>query len=55
MTSTVPGYEKIGAFYLDRELESRFDPELEELETVTVRPRKSDVEVRLVALALDSR
>ncbi|MGB6367664.1 MAG: ATP-binding protein, partial [Thermoanaerobaculia bacterium] len=38
-----------------RELENRFDPELEELETVTVRPRKSDVEVRLVALAWDPR
>ena len=36
-----------------RELENRFDPELEELETVTVRPRKSDVEVRLMALAWD--
>jgi hypothetical protein len=38
-----------------REFENRFDPELEELETVTVRLRKSDVEVRLVALAWDPR
>jgi hypothetical protein len=38
-----------------RELENRFDPEQEELETVTVRPRKSDVEVRLVTLAWDPR
>jgi len=33
------------------ELHDRFAPESEELETVTVRPRRSDVEVRRVALA----
>ncbi len=33
------------------ELEERFDPEAEELATQSVRPRKSDIEVRLVALA----
>ena len=32
-------------------LEERFDPQAEELTTQSVRPRKSDVEVRLVALA----
>ena len=33
------------------ELEDRFDPAAEELTTQSVRPRKSDIEVRLVALA----
>ncbi len=33
------------------ELAERFDPEAEELTTQSVRPRKSDIEVRLVALA----
>ncbi len=33
------------------ELEDRFDPQAEELTTQSVRPRKSDIEVRLVALA----
>jgi hypothetical protein len=33
------------------ELEDRFDPEAEELTTQSVRPRKSDIEVRMVALA----
>jgi hypothetical protein len=32
------------------ELEERFDPAAEELTTQSVRPRKSDIEVRLVAL-----
>ncbi len=32
------------------QLDERFDPEAEKLETVAVRPRRSDVEVRLVAL-----
>ncbi len=32
------------------ELEERFDPESEKLETTALRPRKSDIEVRLVAL-----
>jgi prefoldin subunit 5 len=34
-------------------LEDRFDPEREELEVVSVRPRKSDIDVRLVTLAWD--
>ena len=33
------------------QLEDRFDPEAEELRTESVRPRKSDIEVRMVALA----
>jgi TolA-binding protein len=33
------------------ELEDRFDPQAEKLTTQSVRPRKSDIEVRLVALA----
>ena len=33
------------------ELEDRFDPQAEELTTQSVRPRKSDIEVRMVALA----
>ncbi len=33
------------------ELEERFDPQTEELSRQSVRPRKSDIEVRLVALA----
>jgi hypothetical protein len=33
------------------ELESRQDPRTEPLETVTLRPKKADVETRLVALA----
>ena len=33
------------------ELEDRFDPQAEELTTESVRPRKSDIEVRMVALA----
>ena len=33
------------------ELEERFDPEAETLSTQSVRPRKSDIEVRLVSLA----
>ncbi len=33
------------------ELEDRFDPMSEELQTVSLRPRRADVEVRLVALA----
>ncbi len=32
-------------------IEERFDPANEELSTVSIRPRRSDVEVRLVALA----
>jgi hypothetical protein len=32
-------------------LEGRFDPLKEELETVALKPRKSDVEVRWVGLA----
>jgi hypothetical protein len=35
---------------IDR-LEERFDPTTETLETIAVRPRRSDVDVRLVALA----
>ena len=31
------------------------DPERKELEIVTVRPRKSDIDVRLVTLAWDPR
>ncbi|TNF81143.1 MAG: ATP-binding protein [Acidobacteria bacterium] len=38
-----------------QQLEERFDPEREELEIVTVRPRKSDIDVRLVTLAWDPR
>ena len=33
------------------ELEERFDPAAEKLTTQSVRPRKADIEVRLVALA----
>ncbi len=32
-------------------LEERFDPAAEKLETIALRPRKSDIDVRLVALA----
>ncbi|HEX2641723.1 MAG TPA: hypothetical protein VHU81_01945, partial [Thermoanaerobaculia bacterium] len=35
---------------IDR-LEERFDPESEELETIGLKPRKTDVEVRLLRLA----
>ncbi|UCG52795.1 MAG: ATP-binding protein, partial [Candidatus Latescibacterota bacterium] len=34
-----------------QKLEDRFDPELEELDTVTLKPRKKDIEVKLVSLA----
>ena len=33
------------------DLETRFDPQLEELETFKLKPRRTDVDVRLVALA----
>ncbi len=33
------------------DLETRFDPQLEELETFELKPRRTDVDVRLVALA----
>ena len=33
------------------ELEERFDPSFEELETLALKPRKTDVDVRLLALA----
>jgi hypothetical protein len=33
------------------ELEARLDPATEELETVGIRPKKSDIDVRGVALA----